>query len=445
VLFAIAIAYAPIPRKSPSKAPHPHPNTAQKSNKILDNLTRGITKKIPSPRKTRSVSPGSYSVFSKIPDTRHLTGDGFREDGRVVTNISTIPDTYHLSDRLLRDTLGTYVLAEKKIPDKHYVFSGKTSLRTTPLKPNLLYLSLALFGYHFDNPGYTLAATASQINADKRWTLKPQLELGYIHYHNKFLTILFGNQLTLGARYALLFGDTDKQRTLSGMGDIYSIAGGDILNTNGIVEFKQEDAKINLYLHDVLLFASGKKILNNTWYVTPTVGLAYVLYKQNIHSTVLAQQTSPATDQCLDVLSEDISAQYIGADLGTALHAVFAKYFSAFIQANVQLLTNFTHLDAEQTVFPNINNPMNISIHRAQDANNNKTFTFRLTGTTGLTYYFEKNHPDVSMRLTLAAGLDYWENLPAIVNPNTAGKTVRINFKSAFNPFIGLGLYIPLT
>ncbi|MCD8499986.1 MAG: hypothetical protein LRY43_02665 [Gammaproteobacteria bacterium] len=48
------------------------------------------------------------------------------------------------------------------------------------------------------------------------------------------------------------------------------------------------------------------------------------------------------------------------------------------------------------------------------------------------------------MRVTLLAGIDYWNDVAYADNPTQEGEAVKIGYESSFNPYAGLQLHVPL-
>ncbi len=62
----------------------------------------------------------------------------------------------------------------------------------------------------------------------------------------------------------------------------------------------------------------------------------------------------------------------------------------------------------------------------------------------GLNYYFRNNQDQMSPRITLLAGLDYWNDVAYADNPTGPNEQVKIAYDSTLNPYVGLQLHIPL-
>lgn len=338
------------------------------------------------------------------------------------------------------------------------------------------YMDLGASGYYFNQPsmglplstGYgntnanfgpvvAIPSTAGAGYDDNKWAFAPSITLGYQFLtDNPDLQKIFGQQNALELR-ASYFHNTGSQNENYDNQPYYvnpwfitgaprsDMLTGSFVMTDSNVEFD------NTY-EDIGLYYTGNKVINNNLINSPYVGIDVSYLKQDSNYTDTLYLPDPDTKQPDDTVphldgvgSDDLSSYYMGLAFGDKATWLFEKNYGVYGKLGAGLYWMHTTLSASQ--MPAANQPdivdQTLLATYAVDTSDNQA-TFKVEAEVGLNYYFKNNQDQMSPRITLLAGLDYWNDVAYAENPTQANEAVKIAYASSVNPYAGLQLHIPL-
>ena len=300
------------------------------------------------------------------------------------------------------------------------------------------------------------STAGASYDADK-WAFAPSITLGYQFLtDNPDLQKIFGQQNAIELR-ASYFHSTGTQSEnyndqpyyvnpwyISGAApNAGTTSSLDLTNTN--VDFD------NTY-EDIGLYYTGNKVMNNNLINSPYVGIDVSYLKQDSNYTDTMyfgdgdNGNKPDYTYPLDgVGSDDLSSYYMGLAFGDKATYLFEKNYGVYGELGAGLYWMHTKLSASQTLVtnePTLEDQTMLATYNVNTSDDQATF--KLNAEVGLNYYFKNNQDQMSPRVTLLTGLDYWNDVAYAQNPTQEGETVKIAYDSAVNPYVGLQLHIPL-
>lgn len=338
------------------------------------------------------------------------------------------------------------------------------------------YIDLGANGYYFNQPemGLPLSTGYGNTGAEgdpvtpfpsnagagydaDNWAFSPSITLGYQFLtDNPDLQKIFGQQNAIELR-ASYFHNTGTQNENYDDQPYYVnpwfITGGARSNmlassfdmTNSSVDFD------NTY-EDIGLYYTGNKVISNSLINSPYVGIdvSYLKQDSNYTDTMYIPDSSnnnqPIYDTPLDgVGSDNLSSYYMGLAFGDKATWLFEKNYGVYGKLGAGLYWMHTKLSATQTPVtnqPDLDDQTLLATYSVDTTDDQATF--KVEAEVGINYYFRNNQDQMSPRITLLAGLDYWNDVAYADNPTQANEAVSIAYASSVNPYAGLQVHIPL-
>lgn len=325
------------------------------------------------------------------------------------------------------------------------------------------YIDLGVNDYYFNQPGTNLpmstgafvsdppypTAPSSSYNANN-WAFNPNITLGY-----QFLTTdealqkIFGQQNAVELKISYFhntgtdtinYGDNYYVVPwfITGSSSQFYNSGSSLLTTSS-VDFDNTYADVGLYY-------TGNKVLDNTLINSPYVGIDFDYLKQDSSYTAdlySASDTDLTSPQITDG-TDDLSSYYLGLAFGDKLTKLFATHYGIYGKAGAGLYLMHTTLGATQTPINNISLPNNPALNETYTVNTtDDTFTFKANAEAGLNFYLKNNQDLMSPRITLLAGVDYWNDVAYADNPTAPYQEVQIGYDSSVNPYAGVQVHVP--
>lgn len=311
-----------------------------------------------------------------------------------------------------------------------------------------------------NNNGGVLVAFPStpgaSYNADQ-WSFAPSITLGYQFLtDNADLQKIFGQQNAIELR-ASYFHNTGSQSEDYPNQPYYInpwfITGvSPDASTTSSYELGSADVHFDNTYEDIGLYYTGNKVINNNLINSPYIGIDVSYLKQDSNYTDTMYFPDRSNNNLPDytfpmdgVGSDDLSSYYMGLAFGDKATYLFEKNYGVYGELGAGVYWMHTKLSASQTWATNqpeledqtLITPYTVDISDDQA-------TFKLNAEVGFNYYFKNNQDQMSPRVTLLAGLDYWNDVAYADNPTQANESVKIAYDSAVNPYAGLQLHIPL-
>lgn len=340
------------------------------------------------------------------------------------------------------------------------------------------YLELGANEYYFNQPGMGLpfstgygntssfgylpntpvpATPGDNYDADN-WSFAPSVTLGYQFLtDNPDLQKIFGQQNAIELRASYFHSTGSQNETYNDQpyyvnpwlitGKTNEMLTSSFDMTNSAVDFD------NTY-EDIGLYYTGNKVINNTLINAPYVGIdvSYLKQDSNYNYTFYSpdpdnnQKPNYASGAYTGIGSDDLSSYYMGLAFGDKATWLLEKNYGVYGKLGAGLYWMHTKLNASQTPVTTAPDGYedqvmldNYTVNTSDDQ-----ATFKLNAEVGLNYYFKNNQDQMSPRVTLLAGLDYWNDVAYADNPTQANEQVKIGYDSAVNPYAGLQLHIPL-
>lgn len=331
------------------------------------------------------------------------------------------------------------------------------------------YIDVGVNGYYFDQPSMILPLSVGYGNTNgggsfpstpgdsydaDNWALNPTLTLGYQFLtDNPEIQEIFGQQNAIELRVSYFHNSGTQDESYDDQPyyvNNFPITGNTMFGnnasfvmTNSHVNFDNTYAAIGLYY-------TGTKVVNNNFINSPYVGVDFNYLKQNSDYTTLQYIPSYDGQPILDTPlegegSDDLTSYYIGFAFGDKATWLFANHYGVYGQLGAGLYWLHTTLDASQTPVtnqPDLDDETLLATYMVNTTDN--TPTFKLNAEVGFSYYLKSNQDPSSMRVTLLAGMDYWNDVAYADNPTQEGEAVKIGYESSLNPYAGLQLHVPL-
>ncbi|MES2204288.1 MAG: hypothetical protein V4496_03620 [Pseudomonadota bacterium] len=292
------------------------------------------------------------------------------------------------------------------------------------------------------------------------WAFAPSITLGYQFLtDNSDLQAIFGQQnaIELRGSYFHNTGSQSENYTdqpyyvnpaiITGVprSDMYTSS---YDMTNSTVDFDNTYENIGLYY-------TGNKVISNSLINSPYVGVdvSYLKQDSNYNADLYLPDSDNGgkpdysdPDNYFDYIgSDNLSSYYMGLAFGDKATYLFEKNYGVYGELGAGVYWMHTKLSASQTPAANQPDVMDQTILGTYTVDtSDDQATFKLNAEVGLNYYFKSNQDQMSPRVTLLAGLDYWNDVAYADNPTEDGQMVKIAYDSAVNPYAGLQLHIPL-
>lgn len=328
------------------------------------------------------------------------------------------------------------------------------------------YMDLGVNAYNFDQPDVSMPvsvgfeplgttsypSTRGQGFNDAAWNFEPTITLGYQFLtDNETLQQIFGQQNAVELRAAYFHSSGTENTTYDQpyyvnpwyiTGQPSTFAGAD----GGSWDMSDSSVDFDTTYEDIGLYYTGNKVISNTLINSPYIGVDVSYLKQDNNSTSTLHlveddgQPDPTGYASLD--SNDLSSYYMGLAFGDKATWLFAKNYGVYGKAGAGVYLMHTSLAATQTPAVGTVAPewtTEYSVNTSDDQ-----VTFKTEVEVGLNYYFRNNQDQMSPRITLLAGLDYWNDVAYAQNPTQANEQVTIAYANSLNPYAGLQLHIPL-
>ena len=328
------------------------------------------------------------------------------------------------------------------------------------------YMDLGASGYYFNQPSMGLPLSTGEANitgtggpyvpypktagesydADN-WAFSPSMTLGYQFLtDNADLQKIFGQQnaIELHASYFHNTGTQDYNYNNAAVNQFY-ITGRDegFFTSNARMGTSSVDFD-NTY-EDIGLYYTGNKVVDNNLINSPYVGIDISYLKQDSNYTATAY--SNYVDDGFPMIttgSDDLSSYYMGLAFGDKATWLFEKNYGVYGKLGAGLYWMHTSLDATQTPVTNQTTFNEALMQTYSVDTTDDQATFKIEAEVGINYYFKNNQDQMSPRITLLTGLDYWNDVAYADNPTQANEAVKIAYASSVNPYAGLQLHIPL-
>lgn len=339
------------------------------------------------------------------------------------------------------------------------------------------YIDLGANGYYFNQPSMGLPLSTGWGNSSNigflpntpfpstpgadydanKWAFAPSITLGY-----QFLTDdpdlqkIFGQQNAIELRASYFHNTGSQSEDYNDQQPYYVnpwvITGDTATGNTGSFDLGNTNVKFDNTYEDIGLYYTGNKVIDNNLINSPYVGIDISYLKQNSDYTDtmyvgdLSNNNLPFYDTPLDgVGSDDLSSYSMGLAFGDKATYLFEKNYGVYGELGAGVYWMHTKLNATQTLVtnqPDIEDQALLASYTVDTTDNQATF--KLNAEVGFNYYFKNNQDQMSPRVTLLAGLDYWNDVAYADNPTQAGEAVKISYDSAVNPYAGLQLHVPL-
>lgn len=304
-------------------------------------------------------------------------------------------------------------------------------------------------GYVGNNPSSYPSQQAQGFN-DKSWNMEPTITLGYQFLtDNADLQKIFGQQNAIELR-ASYFHSSDTQNTnynqpyyvvpwfIDGQSTTFL--------EDGSWSMSDSNFDFDTTYEDIGVYYTGTKVISNSLINSPYVGIDVNYLKQDSsYSATLHQlddQQLPDTVGYETLGSDDLSSTYMGVAFGDKATWLFANNYGVYGKVGAGVYLVHTTLSATQTPAVGTVSPELTTEYHVDSSDNQATFKTELEA--GVNYYFKNNQDQMSPRVTLLAGLDYWNDVAYADNPTQAGESVKIAYENSINPYAGLQLHVPL-
>ena len=334
------------------------------------------------------------------------------------------------------------------------------------------YIDLGMNAYNFDQPGtsmpmsvgyadpftgYAFPTTSGQGFDSSAWNAEPTITLGYQFLtDNEDLQKIFGQQNAIELRAAYFHNSGTENTTypenyyvnpwfITGSGNTF---GGPLeqaasyVMTDSSFDFETTYENIGLYY-------TGNKIISNNLINSPYIGIDVSYLEQNSNYSAMMYTISGPGDVNTDlpqptVGSDDLSSYYTGIAFGDKATWLFAKNYGVYGKLGAGVYLMHTSLSASQTPTTNQDTfSEDLKATYTVDTTDDQV-TFKAQAEAGINYYFRNNQDQMSPRVTLLAGLDYWNDVAYADNPTGPNEQVKIGYDYSLNPYAGLQLHIPL-
>jgi len=333
------------------------------------------------------------------------------------------------------------------------------------------YIDLGASGYYFDQPSTTLplstgygsgyynvpipATAGDGYDADKL-AFAPSITLGYQFLtDNADLQRIFGQQNSIELRASYFHNTGTQSESYDDQPyyvNVFPITGG-VNFTDTSLDMTDSSVDFDNTYADVGLYYTGNKVISNTLINSPYIGIDVSYLKQDSDSSDTqyfgdaTNDNKPIYDTPLyGIGSDDLSSYYMGLAFGDKATWLFAKNYGVYGKLGAGVYWMHTKLSASQTPVSNdVEGFLDDSMMATYnvDATDDQA-TFKVEAEAGLNYYFKNNQDQMSPRITLLAGLDYWNDVAYADNPTEANQAVAIAYDSSLNPYVGLQMHIPL-
>ena len=338
------------------------------------------------------------------------------------------------------------------------------------------YIDLGADGYYFNQPSMNLpwstgfgspthgtpfpSTESNTYDADK-WAFAPSITLGYQFLtDNADLQKIFGQQnaIELHASYFHNTGTQSDSYDQPYYTNDWPITGGGELMTDASLTMTDSSVTFDNTYEDIGLYYTGNKVISNTLINSPYVGIDVSYLKQDSNYTDTqyfadgSNNDQPFGTPFDGVGSDDLSSYYMGLAFGDKATWLFEKNYGVYGKLGAGLYWMHTKLSASQTPATNTEEQVNEGGLNSTDVllqtytvdTSDDQTTFKVQAEVGINYYFKNNQDQMSPRITLLTGLDYWNDVAYAKNPTQAGEAVSIAYDSSVNPYFGLQLHIPL-
>lgn len=298
------------------------------------------------------------------------------------------------------------------------------------------------------------STSGADYDADN-WAFSPSLTLGYQFLtENEELQKIFGQQnaIELHASYFHNTGTQNENYDQPYYTNNWFITGGPNSFDDASTTMASSSVDFDNTYEDIGLYYTGTKVINNTLINSPYVGVdvSYLKQDSNYNTTQYyidaSDNNNPIYDTPLNgVGSDDLSSYYMGLAFGDKATWLFEKNYGVYGKLGAGLYWMHTKLSASQSPVTNQPDLVNEALLTTYNVNTtDDQATFKLNAEVGFNYYFKNNQDQMSPRVTLLVGLDYWNDVAYADNPTQANESVKIAYDSAVNPYAGLQLHIPL-
>lgn len=339
------------------------------------------------------------------------------------------------------------------------------------------YVDLGVNEYYFDQPGTNLpmdvgsygnapeqgipysTAEGATANADG-WALNPTITLGYQFLtDNADLQKIFGQQnaIELHASYFHNTGTQDSTYDQSYLVNSWFITGESTGFAPGSQAMTDSSVSFDNTYEDIGLYYTGTKVINNDLINSPYIGIDFSYLKQDSNYTATLYDTTEISPGVYEgggfpfptTGSDDLSSYYMGIAFGDKATWLFKKNYGVYGKLGAGVYLEHTKLSATQTPISEVPDSDSVEVDAYLTDlytvnTSDDQMTFKATAEVGLNYYFKNNQDQMSPRVTLLAGLDYWNDVAYAQNPTQANEQVSIAYASSLNPYAGLQLHIPL-
>ncbi len=329
------------------------------------------------------------------------------------------------------------------------------------------YIDLGANAYYFDQPSMGLPVSTgygapyegtpypSTSGADydsDNWAFAPSITLGYQFLtDNADLQKIFGQQnaIELRASYFHTSGTQDDNHDGLYYANGWYIDGSSTGFTDASASEGASSVDFDTTYEGIGLYYTGNKVISNTLINSPYVGIDVSYLKQDSDYTqtlyYVDNNSQPIYDTPLDgVGSDDLSSYYMGLAFGDKATWLFAKNYGVYGKLGAGLYWMHTSLSATQTPVTNqpVVNEALLDTYTVDTTDDQ--VTFKVQAEAGINYYFRNNQDQMSPRVTLLVGLDYWNDVAYADNPTEANQQVTIAYGNSLNPYAGVQLHIPL-
>lgn len=318
------------------------------------------------------------------------------------------------------------------------------------------YVNAGVTGYELNTPDYQLPfSTGSADEApyptsessslgDNQWDPQFSLAFGYqfLNAQSNWFTDVFGMENSIELRASYLNSKPSEDANYNGApGNVWFIDGNPAGPVNDGESWNMQDSESdfdNTY-QEYGVYYIGNKLIANRYINAPYFGVNFVDLTQDTTYT-LNGETAAGSPQ-VSSGTDDVESFYFGLDLGDKFTVPFANHYGVYGSLGLALYGMHTDMTATQIPatpgVPLLTNQITVS-------ESDDIVTFNAKAEIGFTYFFNNNFDTLSPSVTLLSGIEYWNDMAYVDNPNQANTAATIGYDSSVSPYAGLQVHVPI-
>jgi len=319
------------------------------------------------------------------------------------------------------------------------------------------YINAGANAYELNTPDYQLPfstgasssapypTTESSDLGSNQWDPQLSLAFGYqfLNSQPSWFTNIFGMENIIELRASYLNSKPTENDDYNGAsGNVWFINGdpdGPVADGQSWV-MQNSTTDFDDTYQDYGIYYIGRKLIANRYINAPYFGVNFIDLTQNIDYTINAQtvQNTPQTSTG----TSDTDSYYFGFDLGDKFTVPFANHYGVY--GSLGLALYGMHTDMTSTQVP-VEEATTWLSDKITVTDSDDIFTFNAKAEVGFTYFFNNNFDNLSPSVTLLSGVEYWNDMAYVNNPNQPNTAAKIDYANSVSPYAGLQVHIPLS